>query len=246
MTGETFIILLHGLISPALALQRIKLGLPHDKKALLLCDAWSGFHTFKGGLDAIRAAWSEQAHCVLPIYCVCLRARFALSTHEAGGFSANGQPIDQVHHLLRARLELVDADDIACESDLHRRPRYDALPIAPSGQPARPNSFNHHTLLLRTLRAWESVPRKACVAAWIVTGYFAKEHFDPEVGLSPEEATAFLDDTGMLRTMGIKSDLAGQAPKTDRWYWALKMVNDSGSETFRRSTSDMVVILDAL
>ena len=66
MTGETFIILLHGLISPALALQRIKLGLPHDKKALLLCDAWSGFHTFKGGLDAIRAAWSEQAHCVLP------------------------------------------------------------------------------------------------------------------------------------------------------------------------------------
>ena len=51
-----------------------------------------------------------------------MRARFALSTHEAGGFSANGQPIDQVHHLLRARLELVDADDIACESDLHRRP----------------------------------------------------------------------------------------------------------------------------
>lgn len=54
-----------------------------------------------------------------------------------------------------------------------------------------------------------------------MTGYFAKEHFDPEVGLSPEEATAFLDDTGMLRTMGIKSDLAGQAPKTDRCVGAI-------------------------
>lgn len=66
MCGETFLVMLHGLVSPALMKQRQKLGVPRDTKALLLVDAWTGFHSSKTGLDAAREAWSQQACCLLP------------------------------------------------------------------------------------------------------------------------------------------------------------------------------------
>ena len=40
---------------------------------------------------------------------------------QAGGFSANGQPIDQCHHLLRAKFEEVDAEDVGYGMDLRKR-----------------------------------------------------------------------------------------------------------------------------
>ena len=43
---------------------------------------------------------------------------------QAGGFSANGQPIDQVHHLLRSQLEVLDAEDVGYGMDLRLRPGY--------------------------------------------------------------------------------------------------------------------------
>lgn len=42
---------------------------------------------------------------------------------QPGGFSANAQPIDQVHHVLRARLDLCDASDLGCQADLRSRER---------------------------------------------------------------------------------------------------------------------------
>lgn len=42
---------------------------------------------------------------------------------QAGGFSANAQPIDQVHHILRTRLDMADASDLGCPPDLRDRER---------------------------------------------------------------------------------------------------------------------------
>lgn len=66
MTAETFMVYLHGLLTPALSLQRKKLGVASSTMALLLCDAWTGFHACKNGLDAAREGWSKQACCILP------------------------------------------------------------------------------------------------------------------------------------------------------------------------------------
>ena len=90
------------------------------------------------------------------------------------------------------------------------------MPIAPSGQPARPKVFNKDTLPERTLKAWKSVPRAAFVASWVVTGYFQSEHFEDGAGLTPEEASKVLDATGMLRAMGVADDMAGEPPKPNR------------------------------
>ncbi|CAK8989314.1 Uncharacterized protein (Fragment), partial [Durusdinium trenchii] len=186
MTAETFMVYLHGLLTPALSLQRKKLGVASSTMALLLCDAWTGFHACKNGLDA------------------------------AGGFSANAQPVDQLHHLLRARMEVVDAEEISCES-------YDTLPIGTSGQPVRNKVYTRTSLAERTLRAWLSVPRKAFISAWVATGYFQSEHF-PEEQLTPAQAREALDPTGMLLSLGIKNDvIAFGSSQPERWYWALRM-----------------------
>lgn len=66
MCAETFIVLLHQLLTPAVALQRHKLGVDHTARALLLADAWSGFHAQKDGMETARMAWSEQCNCGLP------------------------------------------------------------------------------------------------------------------------------------------------------------------------------------
>ena len=65
MNAEAFLTLLHGLITPGLAVHRRRLGLPPTAKALLLVDAWTGFHAFKHGEDCARSAWAVQACCEL-------------------------------------------------------------------------------------------------------------------------------------------------------------------------------------
>ena len=66
MTQETFLVYLHQLVTPALSRQRAHLGVPRTTKALLLADAWTGFHSHKSGMERAREGWSEQAHCLLP------------------------------------------------------------------------------------------------------------------------------------------------------------------------------------
>ena len=58
----------------------------------------------------VEALRSKSANVILPDL-------------QAGGFSAHGQPVDQLHHILRARLDLVDSDDVACPADLRDRAR---------------------------------------------------------------------------------------------------------------------------
>ena len=66
MTGDTWISLLHGLIGPALSKRRAELKVAADTRALLLADAWTGFHSETTGLQTSREAWSLQNFCDMP------------------------------------------------------------------------------------------------------------------------------------------------------------------------------------
>ena len=105
MTAETWLSMLKGMMTNAFAQQRKKLRLNHDAPGLLLCDGWTGFHSWRTGLDAARAAWSKANNVVQ-------------ADTQPGGWSACGQPCDQLHHLLRARFDLVDAAEGGCTADL--------------------------------------------------------------------------------------------------------------------------------
>lgn len=54
-------------------------------------------------------------------------------------------------------------------------------------------------------------PTKAFITAWVACGYFHREHFDGahhgEEAMDCESARAQLDATGMLKKIGIPSDM---------------------------------------
>lgn len=108
MTGQSYMDLCHNLLGKAFMLQREALGVGEECKGLLLADGWTGFHG--QDTEASRNAWSLQYGVYLP-------------EKQPGGFSACAQPVDQIHHLLRARLDLTDSEIVGCESDLTKRQR---------------------------------------------------------------------------------------------------------------------------
>lgn len=108
MCGETFLVLLNGLITDAFAIQRAKYNLSESIRGLLLTDAWSGFFSWTSGLDVAREAWSSAVNTTLPDL-------------QAGGWSASCQPVDQIHSILRSKLDVVDASDAGCIPDLRSR-----------------------------------------------------------------------------------------------------------------------------
>ncbi|CAK9041930.1 unnamed protein product [Durusdinium trenchii] len=209
MTGNTFQTLLRGLLTPAYAIKRKALGLTIKDRGLLLTDAWSGFHCYKTGLNHAREAW-------------CLSSNVKLPALQAGGWSANAQPIDQVHHILRMRLDMSDSSDLGCLPDLRDRDRYQALPVKANGQVQRPKAFNLQ-LPQRTLAAWQSMPDECFVSAWIACGYFDGSHFPDVSEMTQKDAIESLDPTGLMRQVGIPSDHAGESVSADRWYWCVRM-----------------------
>lgn len=144
MTGPTFVKMMHGMLTDATALQRKKHRLSHHIRGLLLLDAWTGFHSFRDGLDLARSNWA----CAM---------NMQLGDLQCGGWSANGQPCDQFHHLVRSRLEVLDCDDVGCVSDMRARKKFDEHPVAANGQVKRPRA-DSSTILERTVKAWETVP----------------------------------------------------------------------------------------
>ena len=100
---------LHNVIGAAFKKQRAKWNLTDESKGLLLADGWTGFHG--QDTETSREACSQQHGVFLPEL-------------QPGGFSANAQPVDQVHHLLRSRLELTDSDSVGCNADMAQRSSY--------------------------------------------------------------------------------------------------------------------------
>ena len=163
MNSSTWVVLLKGLLTDAFALQRKRYGLPENTQGLLLCDGWTGFHAWRDGSDQSRHAWGLQNHVTM-------------ADPQSGGWSACAQPCDQVHHLLRARLDLVDASEAGCYADLRSRRRYDEMAVRPSGQPMH-QKIDTVTLIDRSVHAWESMSQtqhmtwcfQACLHIYIYT-----------------------------------------------------------------------------
>lgn len=145
MTSDTYLILMKELISTAFEQQRVKHNVSRDTPGLLLCDGWSGFHSYKSGHDLVRSKFASMHN-------------ITLADRQCGGWSANGQPCDQIHHMLRSRLDLVDAAAVECGPNLKARPRYDTMAIRPNGQPMHPKADDARSLCERTVLAWESMP----------------------------------------------------------------------------------------
>ena len=51
-----------------------------------------------------------------------------------GGWSAHGQPVDQVHSMYRSRIRHLDLEKLRMSPDLRERPDFEDLPMRPSGQ----------------------------------------------------------------------------------------------------------------
>lgn len=143
MNGETWLLLLQHLYTDSYAIQRMRHGLGKEHEGLLLVDGWTGYFSTSSGLDVARTAWAENVNVRLP-------------DQQVGGWSASGQPVDQLHHIFRARLDLCDCSDAGFHPDLRSRPSFDSMPIKASGQPAHPK-LDVKTLPDRTLRAWQSM-----------------------------------------------------------------------------------------
>ena len=143
MNGETWLVLLQQLYLDAFSLQRKKHGLDKSHAGLLLVDAWTGYHSRSTGLDAARAAWSATANCRLPDL-------------QVGGWSACCQPVDQLHHVYRARMDMADTAECGFVADLRQREPFARLAIKANGQPAHKKA-DAKSMPERSLLAWKSV-----------------------------------------------------------------------------------------
>ena len=63
MCSETFLLMLKEMLSEAFERQRQKHGLATFVSGLLLYDAWTGFHSWRQGRDAVRQEWSSFDVC---------------------------------------------------------------------------------------------------------------------------------------------------------------------------------------
>ena len=144
MSAESMIRYLKGVVTDAIGLQRKKYKLAPSIRGLLLYDGWTGYHSFRDGLDLSRQSWADSNN-------------FQLGDQQCGGWSANCQPCDQFHSLLRSRLELLDADGIGCTADMRQRQPYDEMAVTANGQLKRPKA-DSFTLMERTYHAWISMP----------------------------------------------------------------------------------------
>jgi len=143
MSGETWVLLQQKLFGDAFAMQRKVHKLSQSVEGLILADAWTGYHSFSTGLNEARDLWSKTNRVRQP-------------SEQPGGWSSNCQPVDQLHHIFRAKMDQLDCSDVACVPDLLGRKRYHEMSIRPSGQVAHP-ALQTATLADRTLEAWESM-----------------------------------------------------------------------------------------
>ena len=120
MNSESILELYEKLYTPAFKLKRHHLGLSHESKGMLLCDGFTGAHSSSEGWDERRLRFGEAENIILP-------------PNMPGGWSAKGQPADQIFSHYKSRVR--DAMDIALGfgSTFFDRCKYQELPIGPTG-----------------------------------------------------------------------------------------------------------------
>lgn len=163
MRGETWLLLLQDLYGDAFSIQRKKHGLRWEDTGLILSDGWTGYSSKSTGLDTARRAWSETVNCKEPDV-------------QCGGWSAAAQPVDQLHHIYRARLDMIDAAESGFVADLRSRAPFQDLPIKPTGQPAHKRA-DPKSIAERSLLAWKSM--------WEAWSTFSSSSFSAALPLIP-------------------------------------------------------------
>lgn len=120
MCAETIIQLYNELFVWAFKLQRPKYNLPHEAKGMILCDAFTGSHAESGGAEQRRLRFASVANVRLP-------------SEQPGGWSAAGQPCDQVFNHFKQRCRKATDDHLGLTESFFNRPKYETLQLGPTG-----------------------------------------------------------------------------------------------------------------
>ncbi|CAE7900180.1 unnamed protein product [Symbiodinium microadriaticum] len=158
MTGESVLELYENLFTPAFKLQRHARGLTLKDRGLLICDAFTGFHSGSAGLDVRRMRWSEETNVRLP-------------EAQPGGWK--GQPGDRLFGTYKARVKLALDRSLGFGTDLFNRDKYHLLPLASTGAIRR--SVDVEQAHLHSVQVWRELPPSFFRGAWVATGYVSKQ-----------------------------------------------------------------------
>ena len=120
MCADTTIELWNNLYGPAFVLRRQALGLPSDALGMLLADAFTGNHATLAGEALRRAKFFEEFHILGP-------------PQMPGGWSAKGQPCDQLHHVFRAHVDALTDKLLGYTVCLLDRPLFHELEVGSAG-----------------------------------------------------------------------------------------------------------------
>ncbi len=82
-----------------------------EAKAGIICDAWTGGFATSKGEHLTRQAFYSTHRIQEPFKFV-------------GGWSAHGQPVDQLHATFRKRIRAMDISSLGMIPNLRERPRY--------------------------------------------------------------------------------------------------------------------------
>ena len=119
MHSESIIELYENLYKPAFKIKRNKLGLGLDSKGLLMTDGFTGAHSGSDHLER-RMRFSESENVELPL-------------EQCGGWSAKGQPADQVFSHFKERTRLALDIALGFGKTYFDRAPYESLPLGPTG-----------------------------------------------------------------------------------------------------------------
>lgn len=137
----------------------------------------------------------------------------------AGGWSANGQPVDQLHHVYRRLLASSDAKWLGYEHDLRGRKNFEDLTLLPNGQAKK--KVNFVDVLHSSVDAWEKVPLVYFKSAWTVCGYVNAENAEA-LQAAATAAAEELDPSGFGRLLGVQLDALPPTPQTEKWTWCVE------------------------
>lgn len=120
MDSESILDMYNSLYQPAFKLRRQKLGLSHSTPGFLVCDGFTGAHSKSSGFSERRDRFAESSNVVLP-------------PELPGGWSAKGQPADQVFALYKANVRLAMDVALGFGGTYFRNSGYESLPLAATG-----------------------------------------------------------------------------------------------------------------
>ena len=134
---------------------------------------------------------------------------------QSGGWSAHGQPVDQLHSQYRAKIRELDLKSCHMLEDLRKRPTYESMPLRASGQLERAVPAWMQIVEL-SLEAWKQLDRKVFKAAWVACGYFAWE----DMPMEENEVPICLEDTRVV--LDVFGKLGGTPQRCMCFEWQMK------------------------